>query len=900
MKPDVRRDLWRLSIVVLSGVLCYGAAWLSTSEALLVGNPAQLWLPTGIALGLTTIVGGWAAIGAGLAAFAFLSLRHAPPAVAVTIGTIDALEAYIGAFLLVRVLRVRTSLDRVRDVIALIIVATLITFITATTAITTLITIGHVGAAKAMGHWPHWWWSHLSSDLILTPVILTWLTRTRRPSRLPRAELFALLGTTVVLGAIVLDSNLVDGVVLRPRPHFLFPLLIWTGLRGDTRVAALVNLILSVMSLMAWVMQVSPFYSMSDLQSFVGISSVTTLVLSAMRAERGRAIERKTAIQEAALDAIVTVDPRGAIAEFNPAAVALFEVPASEAIGRHVAELLVPKSRRSEIRTLLAWYSREAPAWVNKRVRYSLVRASGDEFPAEIALTRIQLEGETWFTGFVRDISSERAAEEARRESRELLEHKVAERTLELIRANEQLKRRDELLHQAQALAHLGSFDYDVVAGKLEWSEELVRILGRDPATFPPSYEAALECVHPDERDRVKAALDLAVASLQPFMFQVRVVRPDGSIVVVMSQGRVHTDDRGNLVRVSGYCQDITEREKAEETRHRLVHLVESSADAIFALSLDGKIESWNAAARRIFGYAPEEVVGRTASSILMPEQQAPDLERLLTALRDGQNAVHYELRYRRKDGSVFDAAVAMSVIVDHAGRVVGLSKVLRDISDQKIAEQRMLASLREKEVLLREIHHRVKNNLQVISSLLNLQMERVANPAARQALTESQSRIRSMALVHSLLYRAKDLAQLDFIEYLRTVVESLVTTYGAEPSAIETTVTGAQVQLDIDRAIACGLIVTELVSNALRHAFPHHRHGHIHVEVVTTADQVVLEVRDDGVGLPREAQRGAVPSFGLQIARTLTQQLDGTIELVVDRGTTAHVAFPLTSRGDA
>jgi PAS domain S-box-containing protein len=899
MTPGARRGAWLLAIVVLTGVLCYGAAWLSTSQALLVGNPAQLWLPTGIALGLATIAGAGAAVGAGLAAVCFLLIRHAPLDVAVTIGTIDALEAGIGAMVLVRVLRVRRSLDRVRDVLALLVVATMITLAAATAAITTLITIGHIATVKAMGHWPHWWWSHLSADLILTPVILTAFAHTRRAHDLGRVELVALFTTTIVLGAIVLDARLVDGVVLRPRPHFLFPLLIWTGLRGDTRVAALVNLLLASMALTAWAVQVSPFYSLSDLQSFVGISSVTTLVLSAMRAERGRAIERKSRIQEAALDAIVTLDPRGAIYEFNPAAVALFEIPASAAIGRHVAELLVPKQHRDEIRTLLAWYSRETPEWVNKRVRYSLLRANGEEFPAEIALTRIQLEGETWFTGFVRDMSAERAAEEARRESRELLEHKVAERTLELIRANEQLKRRDELLHQAQALAHLGSFDYDVVAGKLEWSDELVRIFGRDPATFPPSYEAALECVHPDERDRVRAAIDLAIASLQPFMFEVRVVHPDGSIAVVMSQGRTYTDDTGKLVRVAGYCQDLTEREQAEETRHRLAHLVESSADAIFAMSLEGTIESWNAAARKIFGYSPEEVVGRS-SGMLVPEQGGSELQGLLNTLRDGANAVHHQLKYRRKDGTLFDAAVAMSAIVDNAGRIVGLSKVVRDISDQKLAEQRMLQSLREKEVLLREIHHRVKNNLQVISSLLNLQMERVANPAARQALTESQSRIRSMALVHSLLYRAKDLAHIDFLEYLRTVVQSLVMTYGAEPSTIEATVSGAPVQLDIDRAISCGLIVTELVTNALRHAFPHHRHGRIDVEVVSDADQVKLAVRDDGIGLPREAQHGTVPSFGLQIARTLTQQLDGTIELVVDRGTAAYVTFPISPRTDA
>jgi two-component sensor histidine kinase len=240
-----------------------------------------------------------------------------------------------------------------------------------------------------------------------------------------------------------------------------------------------------------------------------------------------------------------------------------------------------------------------------------------------------------------------------------------------------------------------------------------------------------------------------------------------------------------------------------------------------------------------------------------------------------------------------------MSIILDDQGRLVGLSKVLRDITDQKLAEQRMIQSLREKEILLREIHHRVKNNLQVITSLLNLQVERVSSAAARSALTESQDRIRSMAFVHQMLYKSKDLAHIDFLEYLRNIVDSLVRSYRGEQRAVRASVNGIPIQLDIDRASACGLIVTELVTNSLRHAFPQGRSGHIAVQVSVRGEEIVLAVSDDGVGLPEQAKLDASPTFGLQIARALTQQLEGTLEVDTRYGTAYEVRFPQSVRAD-
>jgi PAS domain S-box-containing protein len=891
--------LERAGVIALVAAMWIATAEVSSTSALRTHHPTHVWLPAGLALGITVLAGEWAALGVWLGALVFLIAHGEPPGLVIVVPLIEAGEAALGAYLLLRVARFHPSLDRVRDVIAMLVVSAFVSLVAASATVSAVIAMPHNGSLATIGRMPSWTWSHLSAQLILTPLITTFSTRQARPSQRSVIELAFLAVAVLAVSVVVFDQRIGMGLPFQPVPFYLFPLLVWTGLRYDPRVAAAVNAAIATAAFGSWMIGVGPFDELTQYQGFVMVSGVTTLVLSALRCERTRADLRKTSIQESALDAIVTTDKRGVIVEFNPAAATLFGISATEALGRDVTDLLIAPSLREKLRESLAWHTRpDADGWVDGRVRYPLLRADGMEFPAEIALTRSYLQGEIWFTAFVRDITAESQAEAARRESRELLEHKVKERTAALSDANDELKRRDELLHQAQALARVGSFDYDFMAERLQWSDELARILGRDPATVHSLDELAA-CLHPDDRTRVRVAVETALLSRQPYSFEARVVRPDGSTAIVQSQGRVYVDEAGQQLRVTGYAQDITEREHAEEARRRLVHLVESSADAIFALSLDGRIQTWNAAASRIFGYAADEVVGKNVE-MLVADSHAQQLRDAMTAVSTGQTRAHYELRHRRRDGSVFDASVTMSVILDDEGRLVGLSKVLRDITDQKLAEQRMLQSLREKEILLREIHHRVKNNLQVITSLLNLQMERVSSAAARSALTESQDRIRSMAFVHQLLYKSKDLAHIDFLEYLRNVVESLVASYRGDQRAVHSNVGGVPIQLDIDRAISSGLIVTELVTNALRHAFPQGRAGHISVQVSVRDEQIVLEVSDDGVGLPDQSRLDASPTFGLQIARALTQQLEGTLDIDTHYGTAYTIKFPQNVRTEA
>jgi two-component sensor histidine kinase/ActR/RegA family two-component response regulator len=222
------------------------------------------------------------------------------------------------------------------------------------------------------------------------------------------------------------------------------------------------------------------------------------------------------------------------------------------------------------------------------------------------------------------------------------------------------------------------------------------------------------------------------------------------------------------------------------------------------------------------------------------------------------------------------------------------------EIKERERAEEKVLASLREKEILLKEIHHRVKNNLQIISSLLELQCEHIHDEQALRYFHESQDRIKTMALVHERLYTSADLASINVSEYLGSLASYLVHSYVTDPDRIILEFSVEEFCLGIEEAIPCGLIVNELISNSLKHAFPGERHGKITVTCRTSGqDMVVLAVRDNGVGLPAGLDFRHTDTLGLQIVNLLASQLHGTIELQNDDGAsfTIYIRVPQVAR---
>ena len=266
------------------------------------------------------------------------------------------------------------------------------------------------------------------------------------------------------------------------------------------------------------------------------------------------------------------------------------------------------------------------------------------------------------------------------------------------------------------------------------------------------------------------------------------------------------------------------------------------------------------------------------------------------TAIKEGR--AEDERWHVRRDGSRFFASGVMTTVQDGAGRIIGLAKVMRDITDRKHAETQIEASLREKEVLLKEIHHRVKNNLQMIVSLVSLQSSYLNDAVSIGVLDEMRERIRSISAIHDLLYDSADLSRIDFSSYLQKMVGNLSRLHNFKPSQVDVQVHAEEIYLDVNRAIPCGLIVNELLTNAVKHAFPRDRKGRIEISFRSDAEEhCVLEIADDGIGLPDGLDPKRVTSMGLQLVTLLVEQLDAALEIDGSEGSRFRIGFSCKSR---
>ena len=325
-----------------------------------------------------------------------------------------------------------------------------------------------------------------------------------------------------------------------------------------------------------------------------------------------------------------------------------------------------------------------------------------------------------------------------------------------------------------------------------------------------------------------------------------------------------------------------------------LAQVIDLAEDAIISIGEDQRIVLFNQAAERIFGYSAKQAIGEPLE-ILLPERMAT-LHRTQvkefahsgqTTRRKNERA---QIRGRRKDGAEFPAEASISR-VDAGGRVL-LTVILRDITERVAADEKLKESIREKEALLREIHHRVKNNLQVMSSLLGLQARKVPHQEARQAFEDSQGRIHSMALIHELLCGSPSLTRINMADYTRQLAGYRLRAHGAA-KRIGLTTELDEVYLDLETAVPYGIIVNELLTNAFRHGFPSQRAGEVRVSLHEQAGQSVqLIVQDDGVGLPVGFDWQAATSLGFRLVRMLAEQLKANIQVQTRNPTAIQLSF--------
>jgi PAS domain S-box-containing protein len=334
--------------------------------------------------------------------------------------------------------------------------------------------------------------------------------------------------------------------------------------------------------------------------------------------------------------------------------------------------------------------------------------------------------------------------------------------------------------------------------------------------------------------------------------------------------------------------------EKAlRESEEQFRTMIEHSLQGIFIFQDMGLVYA-NDAISQITGYSLEELHALSPEEfqgIVHPEDQEIVWGRLADRLAGKEVPSRYEFRVIRKDRETVWLEMISSRI-EFEGKPAVQGAVI-DISDRQQADERIKASLREKEVMLREIHHRVKNNMQIILSLLRIQSRAVKDRETREMFKQSQNRIRSMALIHEALYKSGDLAHIDIADYISRMTTHLLSIYREDLGEIEIEQDAGGIFLDINKAIPCGLMISELVSNSLKHAFPGKRTGHILIRM--TKSQIgknILIVKDNGIGFPAGLDFRKTETLGLQLVTDLVMQINGTIQIKKTKGTEFVVKF--------
>lgn len=308
--------------------------------------------------------------------------------------------------------------------------------------------------------------------------------------------------------------------------------------------------------------------------------------------------------------------------------------------------------------------------------------------------------------------------------------------------------------------------------------------------------------------------------------------------------------------------------------------IVESEPNALVVVDADGRIVLVNAETERLFGYPRGELLGQSVD-LLVPddlrERHPREREAFVAAPRARQMGAGRDLKARRRDGTEFPVEIGLQPLETGHGVIVLAS--IFDVAERKQTEAIIRASLREKEVLLQEVYHRVKNNLQVLGSLISLQERTLRDASARAALHQSATRVKAMSLVHEMLYRSERLENLELARYLDALVDHLMEAYDARGAGIRVERAVEPIQVGLETAIPLGLAVNELVSNCLKHAFGGCDGGTVHLSARRDEDgRIELSVRDDGNGLPADVDPDSAMTLGLQIVRALTGQLGGRV----------------------
>ncbi|MBI5458747.1 PAS domain S-box protein [Methanobacterium sp.] len=473
----------------------------------------------------------------------------------------------------------------------------------------------------------------------------------------------------------------------------------------------------------------------------------------------------------------------------------------------------------------------------------------------------------------------------------DVTECKKAEKELKTL--NKALKKRDEEFRYfiESAPVAIAMFDTRMryIAASSRWIKDYniqgIKIHGASHYDIFPEITDELKEVH-------QRALAGSVISADDDEF----IRADGSIQYVRWEVRPWYLSSGDIGGIVIFSEDVSERVKAvkelQDNEEKYRTLFESNPDYTILIGLDGVILDVNSSAANFTNLSKEELIGKTYAELgLFPKKDLHLLIESFANVLKGEIIGPFQNRLLSKEANISWVETQLVPIMKE-GNVYSIMVIAEDITHRKTATDQLIKSVNEKDVLLKEIHHRVKNNIQIISSLLNLQKQHVDSDEFVNILSESQNRIKSMAMIHEKLYHSGDLTRINFAEYIETLVSDLYSSYATSTRQVTPFINVENVRFNIETAVPCGLIINELISNSLKHAFPKGKTGTLSVSLKTSDEWNELVISDDGVGFPEEFDIENSKTLGLQLVNILVKQLDGKITLNRINGTRFKIIF--------